>query len=93
MSKDMAPLSATAGRTIRRKTINPHPMNSKPAAQRKTSAKTSTKTTSEPRLSRQRKPLAMAADDWQRALRRQFGSEQAFELKNLGDAEIGRAHV
>ena len=66
-------------------------MNSKPAAQRKTSAKTSTKTISEPRLSRQRKPLAMAADDWQRALRRQFGSEQAFELKNLGDA--GQAPV
>ena len=34
----------------------------------------------EPRLSRQRKPPAMPADDGQRALRRQFGREQGFEL-------------
>jgi superfamily II DNA or RNA helicase len=42
----------------------------------------------EPRLSRQRRPQQMAADDWQRALRRQFGREQVFELKNLGDAKL-----
>ena len=41
----------------------------------------------EPRLSRQRKPTAMAADDWQRSLRRQFGREQGFELQNEGDAK------
>jgi len=43
----------------------------------------------EPRLSRQRKPAAMPADDWQRALRRQFGGEQGFQLQNLGDADKG----
>ena len=42
----------------------------------------------EPRLSRQRKPPAMPADDWQRALRRQFGREQGFELQNQGDAKL-----
>ena len=40
----------------------------------------------EPRLSRQRKPPTMAADDWQRTLRRQFGRDQGFELQNLADA-------
>ena len=50
--------------------------------------KTAPKTATEPRLSRQRRPLQMAADDWQRALRRQFGREQVFELKNLGDARL-----
>jgi len=46
------------------------------------------KTATEPHLSRQRRPQQMAADDWQRALRRQFGREQVFELKNLGDAKL-----
>jgi hypothetical protein len=30
----------------------------------------------------------MPADDWQRALRRQFGREQGFELQNLGDSKL-----
>jgi len=47
------------------------------------------KPATEPRLSRQRKPPAMPADDWQRALRRQFGREQGFQLQNLGDADKG----
>jgi len=64
----------------------------------KTTAKTRAKTgsnlkpkpkpTTEPRLSRQRKPPEMPADDWQRALRRQFGREQGFELGNLGDSKL-----
>ena len=45
------------------------------------------KQAAEPRLSRQRKPAEMPADDWQRTLRRQFGREQDFELHNLGDAK------
>ncbi|MBL8328688.1 MAG: DEAD/DEAH box helicase [Rubrivivax sp.] len=40
-----------------------------------------------PRLSRQRRPEALPADDWQRALRKQYGREQPFELQNLGDAK------
>jgi len=46
---------------------------------------TKPKAAAELRLSRQRKPPAMSADDWQRALRRQFGREQRFALQNLGD--------
>ena len=56
-----------------------------PKAKRKAAPKA--KPPAEPRLSRQRKPPAMPADDWQRALRRQFGREQGFGLQNLGDAK------
>jgi superfamily II DNA or RNA helicase len=42
----------------------------------------------EPRLSRQRRPQAMAVDEWQRALRRQFGREQSFEFENLGGEPV-----
>jgi superfamily II DNA or RNA helicase len=38
----------------------------------------------EPRLSRTRRPPGIAVSDWQAALRRQFGREQAFDLENLG---------
>lgn len=56
--------------------------------QRKAACKTQRKTAAEPRLSRQRKPEHMDAADWQRALRRQYGREQQFELRNLGDAAL-----
>ena len=36
---------------------------------------------SEPKLSRLKRPTAMPTIDWQRALRRQFGREQGFELQ------------
>jgi len=49
------------------------------------SSKPKTKPATEPRLSRQRKPEQMPADDWQRTLRRQFGRDQAFEFVNLSD--------
>jgi superfamily II DNA or RNA helicase len=38
----------------------------------------------EARLSRTRLPPGIAVSDWQAALRRQFGREQAFDLENLG---------
>ncbi len=38
----------------------------------------------EPRLSRTRRPPELEVADWQTALRRQFGREQAFGLENLG---------
>ena len=38
----------------------------------------------EPRLSRNRRPPELEVADWQAALRRQFGREQAFGLENLG---------
>jgi len=48
----------------------------------------SEKSTAEPRLSRQRKPAHLPADDWQRALRAQFGREQSFRIENRGDAPV-----
>ncbi len=41
-----------------------------------------------PRLSHRRQPSTMPVVDWQRALRQQFGREQAFVLHNLGDAPV-----
>ncbi len=40
------------------------------------------------KLSRVKKPADMSLADWQVALRRQFGPEQKFRLKNIGDGEI-----
>ena len=40
------------------------------------------------RLSRLNKPEDMSLEDWQIELRRQFGREQAFTLKNLGEQPI-----
>jgi SNF2-related domain/Helicase conserved C-terminal domain len=39
----------------------------------------------EPKLSRTHMPADLSPSDWQRALRRQFGREQAFGFENLGD--------
>ena len=38
----------------------------------------------ETRLSRTLRPPELAVANWQAALRRQFGREQSFALKNLG---------
>jgi superfamily II DNA or RNA helicase len=40
------------------------------------------------KLSRLRKPEEMELEEWQRQLRRQFGREQNFILKNLGDHPV-----
>ncbi|GIK97168.1 MAG: helicase [Alphaproteobacteria bacterium] len=39
----------------------------------------------ETKLSRTNAPAGLSPQDWQRVLRRQFGSEQVFGLENLGD--------
>ncbi|MBI5660262.1 MAG: DEAD/DEAH box helicase [Nitrosomonadales bacterium] len=41
-----------------------------------------------PKLSRTHAPADLSPIDWQRALRRQFGREQAFELENIGAEPI-----
>ena len=46
------------------------------------------KAQSEPKLSRQRKPEDMPLEEWQIALRRQFGRAQTFELTNIGTEPI-----
>lgn len=43
-----------------------------------------TKPPKEPKLSRTQAPAELSPVDWQRALRRQFGREQAFGLENIG---------
>jgi superfamily II DNA or RNA helicase len=40
------------------------------------------------KLSRLQKPEGMSLEDWQIQLRRQFGREQKFKLKNLGDQRV-----
>ena len=45
----------------------------------------SNRSVKEPKLSRAHRPVDLAPADWQRALRRQFGREQAFVLENRGD--------
>lgn len=47
-----------------------------------------TRSAKEPRLSRVHSPSDMTPVEWQRALRRQFGREQAFQLDNLGSEPI-----
>ena len=42
----------------------------------------------EPKLSRQFKPDDLTLEEWQTALRRQFGQEQKFKLENVGEAPI-----
>ena len=56
-------------------------MKTKP---RNTKTSKPSKPVREPRLSRTQAPAELSKVDWQRALRRQFGREQAFGLENIG---------
>ncbi len=54
-------------------------------SRRHTSAKRKAgKSAKEPRLQRNRQPVGLSPEDWQRGLRQQFGREQEFGLANLG---------
>jgi hypothetical protein len=55
---------------------------------KKTKGKSSPKKRRPPRLSRLHKPDDMSLEAWQIELRRQFGREQAFKLRNLGDQPV-----
>jgi superfamily II DNA or RNA helicase len=53
---------------------------------KRTKKTTRTKTAAKQRkLSRTRKPEDMTLDEWQTALRRQFGRDQKFDMENVGD--------
>ncbi|MGO8688336.1 MAG: DEAD/DEAH box helicase [Thermoguttaceae bacterium] len=54
----------------------------------KTPRAAKTRKTAEKKLSRLRKPDDMSLAEWQTALRRQFGRQQPFKLKNVGGKEI-----
>ena len=41
-----------------------------------------------PKLSRQNRPPEMSLEEWQVELRRQFGRQQSFQIKNLGEHPI-----
>lgn len=64
-------------------------MSTRPSQAAKSAAKkTKPSQPAEPRLSRTRRPPELAVADWQTALRRQFGREQLFGLKNLGTEPV-----
>jgi superfamily II DNA or RNA helicase len=50
--------------------------------------KASIRTRQPPRLSPHKAPEGMCVEEWQRALRRQFGREQAFAIENVGAEPI-----
>jgi superfamily II DNA or RNA helicase len=52
------------------------------------SPKKNKKKRKKPKLSRLAKPENMSLEDWQRELRRQFGREQNYRLKNLGEHPV-----
>ncbi len=60
-------------------------MKAKPSSRKRSTAK---RHHAAPKLSRTSKPSDLSLEDWQRGLRRQFGREQKFLLKNLGREEI-----
>ena len=58
-----------------------------PRTKTKTSARKKSKSRPK-KISRLRKPDDMSLEQWQVALRRQFGPEQDFKLKNIGNEPI-----
>ena len=48
----------------------------------------STKAAKPPKLSRLIQPADLSIEEWQIALRRQYGQEQNFALRNIGDQKI-----
>jgi superfamily II DNA or RNA helicase len=71
-------------RLSKKKYTTKDPSAMTPLLQRKSTPKSRSKRPPEERVSRTRRPESLPAADWQAALRRQFGREQKFELRNLG---------
>ena len=80
-------MASDGPRTSRRRTSPSRAATAgKTTARRKSSART--KSGPHPkRIPRHRKPEGMSVAEWQVALRRQFGREQDFQVKNVGGAE------
>ena len=66
----------------------PTPKNTRVGQAAAPGAKSSVKSLAKPRLSRTRRPPELEVADWQAGLRRQFGREQNFGLKNLGGEPV-----
>ncbi len=81
---------ASADATIADPTAEVHPAMPAASRTKSTSAKAakSSKVAASTRLSRTRKPDRLPAADWQAALRRQFGREQRYTLRKLGDEPV-----
>ncbi|HEY5582684.1 MAG TPA: SWIM zinc finger family protein [Rhodoferax sp.] len=84
ISSQRQPASRTASATRGRTSA----AGAQPAKPGKTSKAAKVAKPVEPRLSRTRRPLEIEVADWQTALRRQFGREQDFGLKNLGQDPV-----
>ncbi len=68
-----------------------HPFPRHPAimpATRRPTAPRKPREPTEPRLSPRKPPSHLTPEEWQRRLRRQFGREQSFTMKNLGDEPV-----
>lgn len=62
------------------------PEKAAPNRDRKKSPRQRTRRT--PKVSRTRRPEELSLDEWQRELRRQFGREQSFQLRNIGEHPV-----
>src|SRR5215207_4786658 len=58
------------------------------ASKPRTTPRKSRKKAKPPKLSRMHKPEGMSLEDWQIELRRQFGRQQKFRLRNAGDEPV-----
>src|SRR5439155_17754341 len=65
--------------------LPPRPQSNRPATRQKKQKKGKG---DKPKLSRLQKPDGMSLEEWQRQLRRQFGREQKYTLKNLGEQPL-----
>lgn len=62
--------------------------NKKPTTRKKSAAKVAAKAIATAKVPRTQKPEDMTLEEWQLALRRQFGEQQGFLLENRGDHPI-----
>jgi superfamily II DNA or RNA helicase len=79
------PKTTSTPRPTARPTAQPSPPPGEPCRRPKGKKE---KPAKKPKLSRLHKPEHMSLEDWQIELRRQFGREQNYKLKNLGEDRI-----
>ena len=82
---DAPPVERPTPTSGRRASANPPPNRGAPDPRSPRNNRTGEK---KAKLSRLQKPAGMSLEDWQIELRRQFGREQDFRLKNIGEQPI-----
>src|SRR5262245_9718739 len=78
--KSTAPTKNQRSRRLPRARQEPPPSTRRQAGKKKAAGKS--------KLSRLHRPEQMSLEDWQRELRRQFGREQKYMLRNLGEQPV-----